>query len=361
MKISIARKDRAFAVIIALVAVTVLTILAGAFAYAMKVETRLAANTNNDEDFYWIGRGGVEIECRRLALDGNQPYTSLQQYWNNGPGDGPETNWNNPANILANETDDVKDFPIGPGTVTVSPVNLDGKININTADEMLLKQVLTEQNADPDAISSVPACILDWVQPGDFARPAGAKSDYYLGLTPSYNCKDAPMDSIGELLLVKGVTWNMYYGVSSGQDSQHQLGVGHTFSQNDASYNFALKDVFTPFSSGKVNLLTADDTVLNVLFDSQNNPNALEGFKTARDSDPPARDVAHLLAAANLDPQTQARIGNYVSVIGNTFEIHATATIGALSHEYTAIVYRNGPNVQIVSFYRSDSQSAGPK
>ena len=43
-----------------LVAVTVLTLLAGAFAYAMKIETRLAFNTNKDEEFYWMGRGGVE-------------------------------------------------------------------------------------------------------------------------------------------------------------------------------------------------------------------------------------------------------------------------------------------------------------
>ena len=37
MRISIAKKDRAFAVIIALVAVTVLTMMAGLFAYAMKI------------------------------------------------------------------------------------------------------------------------------------------------------------------------------------------------------------------------------------------------------------------------------------------------------------------------------------
>ena len=76
MKISIARKDRAFAVIVALVAVTVLTMLAGAFAYAMKIETRLAANTNDDEEFYWIGRGGVERACWWLALEANQPFES---------------------------------------------------------------------------------------------------------------------------------------------------------------------------------------------------------------------------------------------------------------------------------------------
>ena len=77
MKIVFTRKKRGFAVLIALVAVTVLTLLAGAFAYAMKIETRLAANTNDDEQFYWIGRGGVERACWWLALEGNQPFSSV--------------------------------------------------------------------------------------------------------------------------------------------------------------------------------------------------------------------------------------------------------------------------------------------
>lgn len=350
MTISPAKNNRAFAVIIALVAVTVLTLMAGAFAYAMKIETKLAANTNDDEEFYWIGRGGVERACWWLALEGNQPYSSLQQYWAGGPGDGPETNPAAPVYMLASESLD--NFPIGEGTVSLKMEELDGKININAADENLLKQVLVAQGADPNAISSVPDCILDWVQPGDYARPAGAKSDYYLGLTPSYNCKDAPMDSIGELLLVKGVTHDMYFGSPPEEMPEHKLGFGHALNQEPV-YNFALKDVFTPFSAGKVNLLTASDNVLGILF-GQNNANAVESFKTARDSDPPARTIQQLLAAADLDPQTQQQIGPYVSIIGNTYEIHATATIGQLSHEYTAVVIRNGPNVQIVSFYRSD-------
>ena len=113
MKIPINGKTHGFAVIIALVAVTVLTLLAGAFAYAMKIETRLAANTNDDEEFYWIGRGGVERACWWLALEGNQPFSSKVQYWNHGPGDGPETN-----SPLAFESLD--NFQIGAGTVSLT-------------------------------------------------------------------------------------------------------------------------------------------------------------------------------------------------------------------------------------------------
>jgi DNA uptake protein ComE-like DNA-binding protein len=347
MKIPAARKERGFAVIVALIAVTVLTLLAGAFAYAMKVETRLAANTNDDDQFYWIGRGGVDRACWWLALEGNQPFSSKQQYWAGGPGDGPETN-----GPLAGES--LAGFPIGKGTVSLSLTELESKININTADGPLLKQVLTAMGADADDISVVSDSILDWIDPDDDTRPAGAESDYYLGLTPSYNAKNAPIDNLDELQLVKGVTREMFNGSSSADSNtpfpEHKLGFGHAPGQEPV-YAFGLKDVFTPFSSGKINILTADDNVLQLIpgIDTA----AAQAIETARESDPPIRNVGQLLAAAGVNPQAAGQILNYTAVIGSTYEVHATATIGQLSHEYTAVVFRSGANVQVFSFYRS--------
>jgi general secretion pathway protein K len=350
MKISIASKNRAFAVIIALIAITILGMMAGVFAYAMKIETKLAANTNDDENFYWIGRGGVERACWWLALEGNQPFSSKQQYWAGGPGEGPETN-----SPLAGES--LAGFPIGNGTVTLTMVEQESKININTADGPLLKQVLTLQGADADAISVVSDSILDWIDPDDNTRPAGAESDFYLGQTPSYNAKNAVMDSTEELLLVKGVTHDMYYGGSSSASGtalpEHQLGFGHAPGQEPV-YAFGLKDVFTPFSAGKINILTADDNVLQLIpgMDTA----AAQAIETARDSDPPIRNVGQLLAAAGLNnnPAIGGQIANYVTTQGSTYEVHATVTIGQLSHTYTAIVFRTGSNVKVFSFYRSD-------
>jgi general secretion pathway protein K len=328
------------------VAITVLTLLAGAFAYAMKVETKLAANTNNDEQFYWIGRGGIERACWWLALEGNQPYSSTMQYWAGGPGDGPETN-----GPLAGES--LSGFAIGEGTVSLSMTEQEAKINVNIADGPLLTQVLTAQGADANDISVVSDSIQDWREPGDMARTAGAKSDYYLGEVPSYNCKGVPIDNLDELMLIKGVTREMYYGGSAGGDAaspQHQLGFGHAPGQ-EVNYAFGLRDVFTPFGAGKVNLLTASDQVLQLL--PGMTTSAAQAIESARDSDPPARNIQQLLSAAGVDPTAVGQIMNYVGVQGNTYEVHATATIGPLSHEYTAILIRNGPNVQCVSFYRS--------
>jgi general secretion pathway protein K len=347
MKVSFSRKNRGFAVIIALVAITVLALLAGTFAYSMKVETCLAANANNDEAFYWIGRGGVERACWWKALDGNQPFSSKLQYWAGGPGDGPETN-----SPLASESLD--NFPIGPGTVSLTFTELESQINVNTAAAPLIQQVLNTMGVDANDVSVVSDSILDWIDADDDTRPAGAESDYYQGLNPPYLAKNAPMDRREELLLVKGVTYNMYYGISSAGSQtpypEHKLGFGHAPGK-EPDYAFGLRDVFTPFSSGKINLLTVNNSVLLSILD--NDPNAVQAINTARGSDPPIRDVNQLLAAAGVNPAAFGPFQPYVGNRGDVYEVVATATISGISHEYTAIIYRKGSNVQVVSFYRT--------
>jgi general secretion pathway protein K len=345
VNISIAKKDRAFAVIIALVAVTVLTLLAGAFAYSMKIETKLAANTNDDEQFYWIARGGMDRASWWLALEGAQPFSSLQQYWAGGPGEGPETN-----GPLAGES--LSGFEIGGGTVSLKIEEEEEKININTADATMLKQVLTVQGADADAISVVSDSILDWIDPDDNTRPAGAESDYYLGLTPAYYAKNAPIDNLDELELVKGVTHDMFSGSPPSASPEHQLGFGHAPGQ-EPTYAFGLKDVFTPYSTGKINFLTASEQVMAMVPGMDDA--AAQAVITARGSEPPIRNEQQLLASAGLPQQAVGLVLNYATHQGNTYEVTASVTIGPLTHTYKAVVWRGpGNNMQIFNFYRSE-------
>ncbi len=48
--------------------------------------------------------------------------------------------------------------------------------------------------------------ILDWLDPDDTPRENGAEVDYYAAQNPPYAPKNGPLDTIEELLLVRGVT-----------------------------------------------------------------------------------------------------------------------------------------------------------
>src|SRR2546421_11778589 len=55
------------AIVIVLISIFVLAILAGGFATAMRVETKLARNANSESELEWLGRSGVEYARWILA------------------------------------------------------------------------------------------------------------------------------------------------------------------------------------------------------------------------------------------------------------------------------------------------------
>jgi type II secretory pathway component PulK len=89
-----------------------------------------------------------------------------------------------------------------------------GKINLNS----LLKWDPTGQKGHdllmllPNMTDDIASSIMDWLDPDDDTRTNGAESDYYQTLNPPYNAKNGPLDTLDELLLVKGVTPQLLYG-----------------------------------------------------------------------------------------------------------------------------------------------------
>ena len=236
-------------------------------------------------------------------------------------------------------------------------IELESKININGAQTPIIQQVLTTMGVDAATISVVSDSIQDWVNPETAARPAGAESDYYQGLTPPYFAKNAAMDDISELLLVKGVTLPMFKGGSATNDmgaafQRHHLGFGNAPGEMP-DYPFGLQDVFTPFSSGQVNINTADENVLQCIpgMDTTSVANIIK-FRSGEgggDGSSAFQSLAQLGSIVN--PAALAQIQRYCTVRGSTYEVHAIAQIGDFKREYIAILFRNGPNVQVVSFH----------
>lgn len=62
---------------------------------------------------------------------------------------------------------------------------------------------MSEQQAD---------AILDWFDEDNVPRDQGAEVDYYAGLEPSYGPTNGPVDVLGELLEVRGVTPELLWG-----------------------------------------------------------------------------------------------------------------------------------------------------
>ncbi|MBA2225481.1 MAG: type II secretion system protein GspK [Thermogemmata sp.] len=89
-----------------------------------------------------------------------------------------------------------------------------GKININAlialdpTGETLYNALLKLPNMTPEIADA----IVDWVDSNEDTRPNGAESAYYRGLAQPYSAKNGPLNTLDELLLVKGVTPQLLYG-----------------------------------------------------------------------------------------------------------------------------------------------------
>lgn len=89
-----------------------------------------------------------------------------------------------------------------------------GKLNLNVAAEEqirgLFSPLLVElQIENPEELI---ASFLDWVDEDDEVRDGGAESEYYNTLEPPFDAKNGPLDSVEELLLIKGFNAAVLYG-----------------------------------------------------------------------------------------------------------------------------------------------------
>lgn len=86
-----------------------------------------------------------------------------------------------------------------------------GKINLNIASAT---QMLMLPGMTPDVANA----IVDWRDPDDTPSPYGAESEYYGSIQPPYRAKNGPFETVEELLLVKGVTAEMLYGMDANRN-----------------------------------------------------------------------------------------------------------------------------------------------
>jgi len=70
----------------------------------------------------------------------------------------------------------------------------------------------------PGMTIDVADAILDWLDEDDEARPNGAELEFYTTLPTPYAPKNGPIDSVEELLLVRGVTPQLLFGVDANRN-----------------------------------------------------------------------------------------------------------------------------------------------
>lgn len=348
-----------FAIIVVLIVIMALGILAGGFALSMKVEMRLAANSGDDAEMEWLGRSGVELG--RYVLGQSTPqFASLNQIWAGGPGAGPETN-----GVLMSIS--LVDNELGDGRFSVRIVDQERRLGINLNLPEQQKRALFDRacsliGVDPDAASTIGDSILDWIDLDEASHLNGTESDFYQTMPWPYTAKNGPIDDLAELMLVRGVTPEIYWGPAAARHRQQTLGAAREPPLDGLlpSYPVGLVDLFSALSSGRLNINTAsaqalqllpgvDETVAANIVRARAGIDGVEGTE----DDTPFMSVAGLNPASvpGLIPELAAQYAAFCGVASTTFEVQVDAQLGRNRRVYTALVRRASPSdVQILQF-----------
>ncbi len=339
------------ALVIVMVLVLAMAVMAGAFAYAMKVETRLAANTRSNPELEWLGRSGVEIAKwvleQQRRIPGEGAYDSLNQFWANGIGN-PDAYEDPFAGV------DLTHIPIGQGSISIQITDTDRRLNLNTVPEPVLELALQTLGVGAGEASSIVGAVADWRDRDDIENiRGGAEKTYYLGLSPPYSAKDGPFDDISELLLVRGVTPELFWGNSSQTEhTLRRLQRLDSRDETDSAEGMGLAEIFTAVSSGRININTAPGPVLRVLTGGDSGLAAqilqrragADGIDGSLD-DQPFRSPAELLAVG-------LNAGNLFSTQSTTFEVQVEAKLGGSSQRYMGVIRRGaGRDSTIMLFH----------
>jgi type II secretory pathway component PulK len=187
-----------------IVAIWVVLVLAGlalVFARSIRVAAIVSANHVASLEAECISNGAMEYVVAKLAENKEEETSILKE---NELYEGVELGkgyfW-----ILRSNLENEREFDYGLRDES-------GKINLNSASEEMLLRL-------PGMTAELAASIIDWRDEDSEISPGGAEDEYYLLLAEPYNCKNSALETVDEILLIKGASKDILYGEDTNLNS----------------------------------------------------------------------------------------------------------------------------------------------
>jgi Type II secretion system (T2SS), protein K len=105
------------------------------------------------------------------------------------------------------------------GSAVVIVESEDSKVNVNRTGQVQIKQILEKAGMDEASSENIADCILDFIDKDDTPRIHGAEKDAYKKAGLNYVPFNGPFTSLDQLLLIPGITQELFYGSSRGGDT----------------------------------------------------------------------------------------------------------------------------------------------
>ncbi|MDZ7698598.1 MAG: type II secretion system protein GspK [Deltaproteobacteria bacterium] len=234
------RDNDGFALILTILIVSLILVLTLQFSRSVRCALYSSVNLKDGIRVGYMARSGFNCALALLSEDAaNNALDSLLEPWAN-----------------AMRLSDYSTRMFDNGRFELDIVDLSGKIQINRLIEkdgtfndgqraVLLRFLSSAPFAlDADTAENLVDAIKDWIDPDSEPTRFGAETSTYQGLDPPRICKNGPLEAMGELLWVKGMTRKLLYGTGELP---------------------GISDYLTVHGEGPINVNTADPLILKSL------------------------------------------------------------------------------------------------
>jgi type II secretion system (T2SS) protein K len=206
-------RQRGFALIAVLLVLAMVGVLGAEFAYSMRLEATSVRAYKDTLTAAHLAEAAIAQGIREIA--GDVTYAVVTE-------DDSLTFYNRdrlPLKRLPRTK-----VPLGVGQFSYRITDEEARLNLNASPPDRVDRLLQAMGLDKSERDTINDSIQDWRDTNDEHRVNGAESeDYYLKLPLPYRAKNSNLDSITELLQIKGVTPAIYNGVGGPGEPQHRL------------------------------------------------------------------------------------------------------------------------------------------
>jgi len=319
--------NRGMALLLTVLIISIIVVVTLQFNTAMRSDLQAAVNLRDGVKLDYNARSAFNLARAILYIDAqDSDVDTLQETWAKLP-------------MLAEYSAAYLD----EGRFELEIVDQSGRIQVNALvyaqddaatqleRELLTRLLLSEEfGLDSEEVESIIAALVDWLDTDDEVTGfGGAETSYYQTLESPYTCRNGPIESIEDLLYVRGIDRELFYG--NGERP-------------------GISSFVTPYGiDGKVNINTAAPLVLQAL------------------AEPIGKDLADEMVAYREDDGNELTNINWykdvptfpgdidipaaiLTVRSSYFEVRAKAYLGTMSRTATGVIRREADSTEVVAW-----------
>lgn len=303
--------QRGIALLMVLWVLAILMVIVLSFSYMTRTETQATLSFKHGLEKKFLAEAGIERGIMEIFYRNANKTAAVTL-------EGREA-WKVDGRYYRVETDN--------GYFMVSITDDSGKVDINTTPDVILRNLFGNLGLKLEDVDTIVDSIMDWKDADDLHRLHGAESDYYMSLQNPYKPKNADLETLEELLLVRGMTPEILYG------DEGTTGIIDFLTVNS--------------KAGKINLNAAPKEVLLAI--PGMSPEIADAIITGR-------EVKEIQDSQGILGQNYSVMAPFIDLTGaNTFTINAAGYKGSEKAGYAvrATVNIEGNNKYKYIFYKS--------